>query len=245
MKNSLQPHIARIRAAFESIATLATGGVAVVILWMIFFGHPAGSRAASGPRKEAPLPSSPISIKGAATLGSPSARVALIQYSDYLCPFCRTFELDTLPAIKKGYVDPGNVLLVFKHFPLERLHPLALKAAEAAECARRQEKFWRMHEKLFFNQADFTESSSASYAGASDIREPAFRACMAGQATEAVRRDLEEAKRIGFRGTPGFIIGSIGLDGAVSAIRRISGAKSLNEFQKSLDVALRDVTRAR
>ncbi len=94
----------------------------------------------------------------AVTAGSSSARgksdapVTIVEFSDFQCPFCSRAH----PTVKKVLADYGDkVQLVYKHFPLVSIHPRAQKAAEAAECAKDQGKFWEFHDQLFDNQNDW------------------------------------------------------------------------------------------
>ncbi len=84
-------------------------------------------------------------------LGDPGAPVTIIEFSDFQCPFCQKFHSETFPQIKKTYIDTGKVRFVYRDFPLS-FHPGAQPAAEAAECAHAQGKFWEMHEALFSEQ---------------------------------------------------------------------------------------------
>ncbi|TSC84394.1 MAG: DSBA-like thioredoxin domain-containing protein [Microgenomates group bacterium Gr01-1014_16] len=88
-----------------------------------------------------------VSLGSASTRGS--GKVTLVEYSDFQCPFCSR-ALPTVQQIMKEY--DGKVLFAYKHFPLSQIHPNAQKAAEAAECARDQGKFWEFHDKLFEDQ---------------------------------------------------------------------------------------------
>jgi protein-disulfide isomerase len=85
-------------------------------------------------------------------LGKDSAKVTIVEFSDFQCPFCERFYTDTLPQLKKNYIDTGKVRLTFRDFPIESLHPNSPTAHEAAECAGEQGKFWEFHNKLFENQ---------------------------------------------------------------------------------------------
>ena len=88
-------------------------------------------------------------ITGEPTKGSPTAKVTLIEVSDYHCPFCRRHMQQTQPQIDSDYINTGKVRYVFVDYPIEQLHPEAFKAHEAANCANDQGKFWEMHAKLF------------------------------------------------------------------------------------------------
>lgn len=89
-----------------------------------------------------------IKIEGSPVLGDSNAKVTLVEFSDFECPYCIRHFSQTWPDLKKNYIDTGKVKIVFKYFPLT-FHPNAQKAAEAAECANSQGKFWEMHDKIF------------------------------------------------------------------------------------------------
>ena len=80
--------------------------------------------------------------------GNTDAKVTVIEFSDFQCPFCKQHVEETQPALDEEFVDSGKVMWVFKHFPLS-IHPQAPAAGAAAECAADQGKFWEMHELLF------------------------------------------------------------------------------------------------
>ena len=90
-----------------------------------------------------------LSVEGAQFLGQKNATVTVVEFSDYQCPFCARHVQQTLPLLRKEYVDTGKVKYVFRDHPLESIHPAAFKAAEAARCGGEQGKFWEMHDKLF------------------------------------------------------------------------------------------------
>lgn len=81
--------------------------------------------------------------------GPSDAKVTLVEFSDFQCPYCASFYSATEQQIMKDYVESGKVRFVYKHFPLTTIHPNAQKAAEASECAGDQGKFWEMHDLLF------------------------------------------------------------------------------------------------
>jgi protein-disulfide isomerase len=91
-------------------------------------------------------------LAGRPAKGASGARVILIEFSDFECPYCGRHFRQTLPRIDREYVQTGKVRYVFRHFPLESLHKEAFKAAEAALCAGDQQKFWEMHDRLFAHQ---------------------------------------------------------------------------------------------
>jgi protein-disulfide isomerase len=95
------------------------------------------------------VPSSPIRISAAASLGAPIAPWIVMVFSDFECPYCGRFARDVFPKIKAHYIDSGKLQLVFRHLPLTQLHPNAQIAAEMSECAASRGAFWRVHDALF------------------------------------------------------------------------------------------------
>lgn len=94
-----------------------------------------------------------VSIGNSLIRGTSGAKVTIVEYSDFQCPFCAR-SLPTVEQVLKEYSE--KVAFAYKHFPLSQIHPHAQKAAEAAECAKDQGKFWEMHDKLFATQADWS-----------------------------------------------------------------------------------------
>ena len=85
-------------------------------------------------------------------MGNQNAKVTIIEFSDYQCPFCARHFTQTESQIKKEYVDTGKVKVYYRDFPLSAIHPGAQKAAEAARCAGDQNKYWEYHDLVFQNQ---------------------------------------------------------------------------------------------
>ena len=100
-------------------------------------------------KAEAAMVNAPIVVAGAPTRGSASAKIMLVEVSDYHCPFCRRHTLVTQPQIDADYINTGKLRYVFIDYPIDQLHPDAFKAHEAANCAGEQGKYWEMHGKLF------------------------------------------------------------------------------------------------
>src|SRR5262249_13220452 len=105
---------------------------------------------ASNPQDQGP--SILLSLEGTPAMGDPNARIAIVEFGDYQCPFCGQHANQVLPQILENYVKTGKVRYFFKDTPVEAIHPRALKAAEAALCAGEQGKYWEMHDHLFKNQ---------------------------------------------------------------------------------------------
>ncbi len=94
-----------------------------------------------------------IALGDSAVEGNKDAKVTIVEFSDFECPFCQRFYSQTLGQIRKEYVETGKVKLVYKQFPLISIHPNAQRAAQASMCAGEQGKFWEMHDKMFSSSA--------------------------------------------------------------------------------------------
>jgi protein-disulfide isomerase len=141
--------------------------------------------------------------------GDPGAAVVVIEFADFQCPACAQHALDIQPALDEAYVDSGQVMWVFKHFPL-RIHPQAALAAAAAECAADQGQFWIMHDLLFEKQAEWgqetPEPDLSGYAGQLGLDVLLFETCLEGRgALERVLADLYDGQGV-INTTPNFVI---------------------------------------
>lgn len=180
-----------------------------------------GTNTGSGGINEIPPiqnPSQPtkvsVSAEDDAVLGNANAPVTIIEFSDFECPFCGKFYTETLPSIKENYIDIGKVKLVFRDFPLP-FHPDAQKAAEAAECAGEQNKYWEMHDKIFENQNALSVANLKQYAKGMGLDSAQFNACLdSGKMASEVQKDLADGQGYGVSGTPTFFINGIELVGA-------------------------------
>jgi len=171
--------------------------------------------------------------------GSNAARLTLIEFSDYQCPFCARHTRDTNPELVKEYVDTGKVRYAFFDMPLENLHKSAFKAAEATRCAGDQGKYWEMHERLFANQ-QMLEPWSA-HAKALDLDVAVFDTCMnSGKSANAVRADMATAQQLGINSTPTFFLGVTdpGNPARVKGLALIRGAQPFGSFKMEIDKAL-------
>jgi protein-disulfide isomerase len=181
-----------------------------------------------------------ISIDGAPVLGEKTAKVTLVEFSDYQCPFCkRNFE-QTFPQIDKEYIKTGKVKYVFRAYPLESIHPAAFKASEAALCGGEQGKYWEMHEKLFTNQKALAPADLATYAKSVGVEEGKFKECLeSGRSAAKIRDDMAEGRKAGVSGTPGFFLGLTQPNATtVKATKFISGAQPYANFKDAIDQLL-------
>ena len=145
-----------------------------------------------------------VSTAGRPGRGGTSPQVTLVEFSDFQCDYCRNFN-STLNRIMSDYGD--KVRLVFRHFPLTEIHPLAFKAAEASMCAMEQGKFWEMHNALFEAPAKLSPDDLKAKAGTVGLDAAAFSQCLqSGRHTAAVKQDLLDGARAGVAGTPALFV---------------------------------------
>ncbi|HLC96180.1 MAG TPA: DsbA family protein [Candidatus Nanoarchaeia archaeon] len=220
----------------------ATAVLAILLIISVFtggFGYGEGSGTAAqpsapaaAPSPSAPAPSPTIDMKALASNdpveGDPNAPVTIIEFSDFECPFCGRFYGDTLGQIRSQYIDTGKVKLVYRDFPLS-FHPNAQKAAESAECANEQGKFWEMHDMLFESGVQGGVATFKQYAANIGLNTATFNSCLdSGKYASETAADMNEGSAAGIRGTPGFIING----------RLVSGAQPFSAFQQVIEAAL-------
>jgi predicted DsbA family dithiol-disulfide isomerase len=155
--------------------------------------------------------------------GNPEAPVTIVEFSDFHCPFCNRVQ-PSLTELLARY--DGKVRLEFRDFPLDTLHPRARAAAEAANCAGDQGKFWEYHDLLFAQAPKASVEDLKGYARTVGLDAEQFDSCLF-QSThhDAVQRDIDEATKLGMTGTPAFFING----------RPLSGAQSLEKFVQIID----------
>lgn len=223
------------KKALDYIASIA------MLVAAVLLGYAAWSQLrVVDPPPDTPVPSEPVSIDGEQVTGDTHAKVAIIIYSDFQCPFCGTFARSTFRSLKETYVDSGKIRLAFLHLPLESAHPNAFRAAQAAECAGLQGKFWQMHDQLFDNQTRLQNDNLSKHAAAVGLDAEAFAQCMEdGRTGPAVRRDVTQADLIGIKSTPTIFFGRIQQDGRIKVLDVISGARPLAEFARRIEKALK------
>ena len=146
------------------------------------------------------------------SIGSASAPVTLIEFSDFQCPFCQRV-VPTLKQVKQTYGD--KVRVVWKDFPLTQIHPQAFKAGEAGHCAGDQGKFWEYHDRLFANQQALQPNDLKQYAADLGLDAKVFAACLdSSKYGERVRDGVAEGSRLGVNSTPTIYINGRVLSGA-------------------------------
>ena len=246
-KKTEKPTTDKKSSAPKLLKGLLWVGVAQVILLVVvafqlssmssvLLGPGAGTNTApTGAAVAAPTPSAPsapIDMKGLIddddVKGDPNAPVTIIEFSDFECPFCARFYSQTLGQIDAKYIQTGKAKLVYRDFPLG-FHPQAQKAAEAAECAGEQGKFWEMHDKLFEDGVQGGVTSFKQFAKDIGLTPGEFDSCLdSGEMSAEVQKDFQDGQRVGIRGTPGFVING----------ELISGAQPFQAFEEVIEAKL-------
>jgi protein-disulfide isomerase len=173
--------------------------------------------------------------------GNPAAPLTMYEFSDFQCPFCARYFVQTEPAINESWVQDGRLRVVFRDLPLEGLHPNAPAAHEAALCVAEQGAalYWSMHAKLFESQAEWSNLADpqpifARLAEESGADAAALQECIASDRTlPALQESLNAAAALGFDGTPSFhFVGADGLEYS------LIGAQPFARFADAIDSLL-------
>ncbi len=187
--------------------------------------------AAPSAAPQAPAEPVDIEIGDAYFKGDKKAKVTIIEFSEFQCPYCGRFVTQTMPQIMEEYVDKGKVKLAFKHLPLG-FHDKAQKAAEATECAGKiggDDMFWGMHDKLFEDQQAIGVDNLKKYAGELGLDQGEFDSCLDnGDTADKVSAHKAEAAKVGASGTPTFFING----------NKLVGAQPFEAFKAAIDAEL-------
>ena len=162
--------------------------------------------------------------------GDENAPVTVVMFADFQCPFSLNFWLKTLPKLEEQYIKTGKVKLVYKDFPLNSIHPQAQKAAEAAECADDQGKFWEYHDVLFERQREWGSTQGTEkfkeYAQELGLDAEQFAECLdSGKYADEVSNDYNDGKNYSVSGTPTFFVNGI----------KVAGAQPFSKFKQIID----------
>ena len=169
--------------------------------------------------------------------GDKNAKVTIVEFSDFQCPFCKSYYDTTHAQIDEKYIKTGKVKFSYRHYPLSSIHPLAQLAGEASECANEQGKFWEYHDKLFAVQEEWSSkaeadaiTSFAEYAGEIGLDNAALQSCLdTHKFKKAVEDDTAAGSAVQVDGTPAFFVNGY----------RLTGAQPFSEFEKVIEAELK------
>jgi protein-disulfide isomerase len=198
-------------------ASVAAAAVAATVLIFISLAPWEGNGETTPAEFIVPTPRPADIPSQGSTLGDPNAPLTIVEYSDFLCPYCKTAALEIVPQIEEEYVATGKVKLVFKHFVVHGEE--AALAAGAAECAGEQDAFWLYHDMLFLNSGsvDFTIENLKQFGAKLALDTDSFNACLDSESyMDKLVADVDEARRRGVGSTPTFYVGQTQIVGAES-----------------------------
>ncbi len=223
-----------LRSRLDLLATLLMIVASVALMVKLFWPKPAQPA-----RGQVAVPTQPVSLKQASLSGSDSAKVVLLEFSDFECPYCGKYAREIFPELKKDYVDTGKVRIAFRHLPLA-MHQHARPAAVAAMCADSQGQFWQMHESLFAKQSELDSTGLDARARELGLDMDRFHNCVADSSqTKQIDQDLADAKGFGIQSTPMFFVGSLSGDN-LKVKKTVSGARPITDFRTAIEAILAD-----
>ena len=198
---------------------------------------------AETPTNEPAKPAAPnvvsANVHGEPFRGTNSARVAIIEYSDFDCSFCGRYARNVFPRVESDYIQSGKIKYFFRDLP-EPVDTNAWFKARAARCAGDQGKFWQMHDLLFAHQpATAAEVIALTQTLGVDMGE--FNQCVSSEKyLQNIQRSAAGAKRMGLYGTPAFLIGTLSDDGDFLRVNRVLvGAETYESIKSVLDELLK------
>jgi protein-disulfide isomerase len=197
-----------------------------------------GRRETEAAVRDAPEDSA-IEIKGLPLRGDRSAKVILVEFSDYECPFCQRHAGGAGMEIEKKFVAQGRVQHVFVNNPLP-IHPNAKLLATAAICAGAQWRYWEMHDAIFSKNAKTREDVLAIAKEISvDLKKMTDCVDHSEEPAKRIAADMETAQKFNLNGTPMFAVGVLESEGRVKIQKFITGAQPIDVFEKTLNDLLR------
>ncbi len=174
-----------------------------------------------------------VDSDGHLSLGNKDAKVKIVEFGDFQCPYCERYFSTAYPQILKNYVDTGKVYYTFHNYPLN-IHPQAPKAAEAALCAADQDKFWDYHDLLFANQNMWSGNSNdvqvfETLAQSAGLDAGKFAQCLStSKYADTIQQDIASGDKKGISGTPTIFIND----------QKVVGAQDYYTFQQTIEQEL-------
>jgi len=192
-----------------------------------------------------------MSVDGEPFRGEATAQVAIIEYGDIECPFCRHFKQSVYPQIFDEYIKTGKARFYYRDMPLA-FHEHAMPAARAEHCAGEQGKFWEMHDALFTEKSGevgpgpggrdraLSQEAINDRAGALGMDAAKLDACIAStRFADLIQHNTDEAAKMNIEGTPTFLIGTIGPNGNIVKVNKpVVGAQPFGAFKAVIDPLL-------
>lgn len=214
----------RVKSWLEVVSMVAVIAAAGFLSWSVYQRSQTEAVSAAPAVADVDVEIGPEFVRNVAGSGS----VVVVEFTDFQCPFCARHATGTVPELRKAL--DGQARYVVVNLPLEN-HPQAIPAAEAAECAAEQGKYWEMHDALFARQSELAATNYGLVAAALGVDVGRFDACLQADAALArVKADVALAARLGVRATPTLFIGRMNSGGGVDLLKQINGAAPAETF---------------
>lgn len=222
----------RLKTTVDTMSSVAVMLAAGVVIWKMGFAPAPAQPSQQAVQKvnNVRLDASDLShITGAGD-------VIIIEFTDFQCPFCGRHARDTLPTLRKALIDSGKARYASINYPLAAIHPDAVPAAKAAECAGEQGKFWEMHERLFSDATASATGRLDEHLRSIGLDSQRFKQCVTSdRVAMKVQRDHDVGQRLGVSSTPAFFVGRLEQDGGATLLLKISGAKGAEVFERAVE----------
>lgn len=181
-----------------------------------------------------------IPTAGEPAMGSSSAKVTIMEVSDYQCPFCKRQMLQTFPQLEAEYIKTGKVQYIFVDYPIAQLHPTAARSHEAASCAGEQGKYWEMHKSIFTSPVANDDAALIAQAKTVGIDTARLQSCLtSGKYAEPVQASVRRMEQLGIAGTPMVLIGLTPAPGQpMKIVKFVYGAQPFTAFKAAIDPLL-------
>lgn len=230
------------RPRFWTIVDRTATALILVVAGIILFQRFSPSRTT---KPGVPVPTQPVAFGGLPIVGAPTARLGMLIFSDFDCPFCAQFARNAWAVFRKEFVDSGKVRVAFVHRPIETQHPAAFRAAEVAECAAQQGRFWDVHDFLFSPASKGQGTSPRAVIDLDALSDTiisdfsldasSYRGCLEGGAASRIRDNIAQAESLSIRSTPIFLLGRIDSNERLVVKEVVTGARSIDVFRQALE----------
>jgi len=226
------------RAVLRIIETLLLTAILAAVSISTWALVPGPTAPAPTTSRVAGLRGTLVKIDGSPTVGSTSAPVVVIEFTDYQCPFCRRFAQRTAPQVMSHFIETGKVRWVFKNLPLTAIHPFATRLAAGASCAAKDGKLLEVQEGLWQAQSIRDDRALTALAVGLGLDARRFAVCLDSDGKQRVSADLAQAAELKLSSTPTFLLGVPTSSGDIRVENAVEGAGSFEEFGRHIEALL-------
>ena len=232
IKKAAQKTVEFFKEYYALLLIVAALGLSGYNTYLIKMGYAGGTPTAPTVKKLTSEDLQKMVDSGAPVLGNPNAKVTVVEFADFQCPFCGRYAKEVFPTIKEQFIDTGKIRFVYMNFAF--LGEESKNAAQAGRCAQDQEKFWEYHDYLYANQqgenkGTFSVENLKDFAAEVELNTTEFNQCLDSKKHEkTVDEERELGRSFGVKGTPGTFINDF----------FISGAQGASYFAERINLAL-------